>query len=120
MLLIEKVGVRIDGFGPPLPTKSNDVEGFSPRRHWSSCSIWRCFSYVDSKLLSSLLLQSCDQFVDILHSQVEMQRLVVLAQQMLRHMDSHSDARRIRTLRVFPLQLTQAMVPTACLSSHAR
>jgi hypothetical protein len=22
MLLIEKVGVRIDGFGPPLPTKS--------------------------------------------------------------------------------------------------
>jgi len=37
-----------------------------------------------------------------------MQRLVVLAQQMLRHMNRHRDARRIRSLRELPLQLTQS------------
>jgi hypothetical protein len=62
------------------------------------------FSSVGYQLLIPFVLKPRYQFI---HISPQMQRLVVLAQPMLRHMDRHSDTQSVWPFRVLPLQLTQ-------------
>jgi hypothetical protein len=58
-------------------------------------------------------------FPAMARSQIQMQRLVVLARHVLRHMNRHRDAGSVRSLRVLPLQLPQGDCANGLPFSHA-